>query len=128
MVNRTRARAEALAARFGPSAGAAGWESLPGLLGQARLLVNTTTLGMHGQPPLAVDVARLPPDAVVADLIYVPLQTPLIASAGAAGLRAVGGLGMLLHQAVTGFEHWFGRRPAVTPALRALVQTSIEAG
>jgi shikimate dehydrogenase len=128
VVNRTRERAEALAARFGPSVAVAGWESLPDLLGDARVLVNTTTLGMHGQPLLDVDVARLPPDAVVNDLIYVPMETPLITSATVAGLTAVGGLGMLLHQAVPGFTQWFGKRPRVTPALRALVQKSIEAG
>ena len=83
---------------------------------------------MDGQPPLDVDVSRLPAEAVVNDLVYVPMETPLIASASVAGLRAVDGLGMLLHQAVPGFAHWFGRRPAVTPALSALVQKSIEAG
>ncbi len=128
VVNRTRDRAEALAGRFGPPVAVANWDSLPRLLSGARLLVNTTTLGMHGQPPLDVDVARLSPDAVVSDLVYVPMETPLIAGAGAAGLRAVGGLGMLLHQAVVGFTHWFGARPTVTPALRAVVRQSIEAG
>ena len=127
VVNRTRARAEALAARFGPAVAIAGWESLPGLLANARMLVNTTTLGMHGQPALDVDITQLPPTAVVNDLIYVPMETPLIAGARAAGLAAVGGLGMLLHQAVPGFAHWFGRQPAVTPALSAAVQQSIEA-
>ena len=128
VVNRTRERAEALADRFGPAVAIAGWESLPRLLGTAHVLVNTTTLGMHGQPLLDIDVSRLPADAVVNDLVYVPMETPLITSASVAGLRAVGGLGMLLHQAVPGFTHWFGMRPAVTPALSALVQKSIEAG
>ena len=71
---------------------------------------------------------RLPADAVVNDLVYVPLETPLITSARVAGLRAVDGLGMLLHQAVPGFTHWFGKRPTVTPALRAIVEKSIEGG
>ncbi len=128
VVNRSRQRAEALRERFGPVVAIAGWDSLPGLLGAARVLVNTTTLGMHGQPPLDVDVARLPGDAVVSDLVYVPLETPLVASARRAGLSAVGGLGMLLHQAVPGFTRWFGQRPQVTPALTAVVQKSIEAG
>ena len=128
VVNRTRERAQALAGAFGPKVVIADWESLPRRLRQARLLVNTTLLGMHGQPLLDVDVSLLPAEAVVNDLIYVPLETPLITSARIAGLRAVGGLGMLLHQAVPGFAHWFGQRPTVTPALRAVVRKSIEAG
>ena len=128
VVNRTRERAAALAGRFGAPVAAAGWDSLPRLLGEARVLVNTTTLGMHGQPALAIDVARLPPDAVVSDLVYVPMETPLMTAAAACGLRAVGGLGMLLHQAVPGFAQWFGRRPAVTAELRARVRQSIETG
>ena len=128
VINRTRERAKALADRFGPQVAVAGWDALPRRLGKARLLVNTTTLGMHGQPLLEVDVSLLPPEAVVNDLVYVPLETPLITSARVSGLRAVGGLGMLLHQAVPGFAHWFGKLPAVTPALRAAVQKSIEAG
>jgi shikimate dehydrogenase len=104
----------------------AGAEATPALLAAARVLVNTTTLGMHGQPPLTLDVAHLADDAVVNDLIYVPLETPLVVSAHARGLRAVGGLGMLLHQAVPGFEHWFGQRPTVTPALREAVLKTFE--
>ncbi len=127
VINRTPARARALAARFGERVVAAGWAAVPGLLPGARLLVNTTTLGMHGQPPLTLDVSLLPADAVVNDLIYVPLETPLLAAARASGRRAAGGLGMLLEQAVPGFEHWFGKRPAVTPALRDAVLKSIEA-
>jgi shikimate dehydrogenase len=89
------------------------------------LLVNTTSLGMHGQPELAIDVNRLPPQAVVADLVYVPLETALLAAARARGLRTADGLGMLLHQAVRGFELWFGQRPQVTPELRALVEADL---
>ncbi len=128
VINRTRERAEALGHRFGRVVAIAGWDALPHHLGTARVLVNTTTLGMHGQPLLDVDVALLPADAVVNDLVYVPMETPLISAARVAGLTATGGLGMLLHQAVEGFAHWFGKRPSVTPALAAIVQKSIEAG
>ena len=128
VVNRTRERAKALADRFGPDVRTAAWDLLPRHLAKARFLVNTTTLGMHGQPLLEVDVSLLPPDAVVSDLVYVPLETPLVTSARVAGLRAVGGLGMLLHQAVPGFAHWFGQEPVVTPELRALVAKSVESG
>ncbi len=128
VVNRTPERAKALADRFGWRVATASWESLPGHLAAARLLVNTTTLGMHGQPLLDIDVSHLPREAVVNDLVYVPLETPLVTSARVAGLTAVGGLGMLLHQAVPGFARWFGKRPQVTQALVAAVQKSIEAG
>jgi shikimate dehydrogenase len=89
------------------------------------LLVNTTSLGMKGQPSLDIDVGLLPSHAAVADLVYVPLQTPLLAAAQARGLKTADGLGMLLHQAVRGFELWFGRRPQVTPELRALVEADL---
>ena len=85
----------------------------------ADLLVNTTSLGMAGQPPLDLDLPALPEHAVVADIVYVPLETPLLAAARARGLRIVDGLGMLLHQAVPGFARWFGVTPEVTPELRA---------
>ena len=121
IVNRTPERAAALAASFSAGVVAAGWDGLPALLRDTRVLVNTTTLGMEGQPPLDVDLSPLPDDAAVSDLVYVPLETPLVTAAKARGLRGAGGLGMLLHQAVPGFAHWFGERPAVTPALRAAV-------
>jgi shikimate dehydrogenase len=127
LVNRTAARAEVLADHFGKVIRPYGWDALATLLRGARLLVNTTTLGMEGQPPLAIDLAPLPADALVTDLVYVPLETPLLAAARALGLRAVDGLGMLLHQAAPGFERWFGRRPRVTPALRAAVLESMAA-
>ncbi|MCJ2052644.1 shikimate dehydrogenase [Methylobacterium sp. J-070] len=118
IANRTPARAEALAA-LAPGIGAAlAWDDLPAALADAGLLVNTTSLGMRGQPPLDIDLAPLPPDAAVADIVYAPLETPLLAAARRRGLAAVDGLGMLLHQAVPGFEAWFGPRPTVTPALR----------
>ncbi|WP_456304526.1 shikimate dehydrogenase [Caldovatus sediminis] len=121
LVNRTRARAEALARELGGPIGVA--ERAP--LGDAALLVNTTSLGMQGQPPLELDLAPLPAGAVVADLVYVPLETPLLAAARARGLAAVGGLGMLLHQARPGFARWFGVEPQVDAALRDFVAAGI---
>jgi shikimate dehydrogenase len=121
VVNRTAARAAALAERFGAAVMPAEPEALPALLGEADVLINTTSLGMEGQPPLEIDLAPLKQSAIVNDLVYVPLATPLLAAARARGLVAVDGLGMLLHQAVPGFERWFGARPEVTPALRAAV-------
>ena len=125
LVNRTLSRAQALAERFGDAVQAAKWEQVGELLPRARLLVNTTSLGMHGQGLLEVDVSRLPADAVVADLVYVPLETELLKAAKARGLRTADGLGMLLHQAVRGFELWFGQRPQVTPELRAIVEADL---
>jgi len=95
------------------------------LLPRAGLLVNTTSLGMHGQPALELDIGLLPSQAVVADLVYVPLQTPLLAATRARGLKTADGLGMLLHQAVRGFELWFGQRPEVTSELRSLVEADL---
>ena len=125
VVNRTQGRAEALAAHFGAPAQATPWSCLAADLREADLLVNTSVLGMAGQPPLAVDLSPLPNQAVVADIVYVPLRTPLIEAARARGLRAAEGLGMLLHQAAPGFARWFGARPTVTPALRALVEAEV---
>jgi shikimate dehydrogenase len=125
VVNRTQARAEALAAHFGGSTTALAWADLTTQLVEADLLVNASSLGMVGQPLLAVDVIALPERALVADAVYVPLRTPLIEAAGACGLRTVEGLGMLLHQAAPAFARWFGRRPVVTPALRALVEAEV---
>jgi len=125
LVNRTIDRARALADQFGEAVHPAAWDSVGPLLPRVGLLVNTTSLGMHGQPPLEIDVGLLPSAAVVADLVYVPLRTPLLAAAEARGLKTADGLGMLLHQAVRGFELWFGRRPQVTPELRALVEADL---
>jgi shikimate dehydrogenase len=125
VANRTAARAGALAAQFGAAVDPVGWDAVGDLLAGADLLVNTTSLGMHGQPALQVDIARLPRHAVVADLVYVPLVTPLLAAAAARGLKTADGLGMLLHHAVRGFELWFGRRPEVTAELRALVEADL---
>jgi shikimate dehydrogenase len=125
IVNRTAARAQALADQFGERVQPAGWDDVARLLPGAGLLVNTTSLGMSGQPPLQLDIAPLPASAVVADLVYVPLVTPLLAAAQARGLRTADGLGMLLHQAVRGFELWFGARPEVTAELRGLVEADL---
>ena len=124
-INRTPSRAEALRDRFGERLHVGRWDDLNGQLGDAALLVNTTTLGMHGQPDLAADLGRLPGHAIVADLVYVPLSTPLLKAAKARGLRTADGLGMLLHQAVGGFTLWFGKKPEVTPQLRALLEADL---
>jgi shikimate dehydrogenase len=121
ILNRTRERAEALATDLGGAIRPLAWERRSEALSQAALLINTTTLGMLGKPPLSIDLAPLPTDAVVAEIVYAPLETPLLAAARRRGHRVVDGLGMLLYQAVPGFEAWFGRRPEVTPALRDFV-------
>lgn len=121
LVNRTPERAEALARALG---GAIQLRTTPPLA-DAALLVNTTSLGMAGQPPLLLDLAPLPAHALVADIVYVPLETPLLAAARARGLTAVDGLGMLLHQARPGFEAWFGVAPAVDDELHRIVAADI---
>ena len=118
LANRTIDRARAMADQFGAQVHPVSWDEAADLLPRANLLVNATSLGMHGQGALELDIGRLPPQAVVADLVYVPLQTPLLAAARARGLQTADGLGMLLHQAVRGFELWFGRRPEVSLAGR----------
>jgi shikimate dehydrogenase len=125
LANRTIERARVLADQFGANVHPVPWDAIDALLPRTGLLVNTTSLGMHGQPALGLDVGLLPPHAIVADLVYVPLKTPLLAAARARGLKTADGLGMLLHQAVRGFELWFGRRPEVTPELRALVEADL---
>ena len=125
IVNRTRERADALAATFGERVQSVPWSALGETLAGAKLFVNATSLGMSGQPPLQLDVRALPNDAVVADNVYVPLQTPLLREARARGLRTADGLGMLLHQAVGGFARWFGQKPEVTAELRALVEADL---
>jgi shikimate dehydrogenase len=124
VVNRTRSRAEALRERFGKQVHPANWGD-DTVLDNAGLLVNATTLGMERQPDLAVDLGRLPGHAVVADLVYAPLVTPLLRSAAARGLRSADGLGMLLHQAVRGFALWFGKTPVITAELRALLEADL---
>jgi shikimate dehydrogenase len=125
VANRTLDRARALADQFGETVHPIAWDTIGKTLPRAGLLVNTTSLGMQGQPALELDSGLLPPHAIVADLVYVPLETRLLAAARARGLRTADGLGMLLHQAVRGFELWFGRRPEVTPELRALVEADL---
>ena len=125
LANRTTQRAQALADQFGATGLPMEWSKLSDVLPRAGLLVNTTSLGMTGQPSLDIDLTPLPADAVVADLVYVPLETPLLMAAKARGLKTADGLGMLLHQAVRGFELWFGERPAVTSELRKMVEADL---
>ncbi|RWA58240.1 shikimate dehydrogenase [Mesorhizobium sp.] len=127
IVNRTLARAEELSHRFGAGVTAHGADAVGDLLADAGLLVNTTALGMHGNEGLSADPAGLPDHAIVTDIVYVPLETPLLAAARGRGLWTVDGLGMLLHQAVPGFERWFGTRPEVTAELRRMIVADIEA-
>jgi shikimate dehydrogenase len=117
VANRTRTRAEALA-RDLPELRVLDWANRGDALADHAMLVNTTSLGMTGQPELEIPLNRAPPHLVVADLVYVPLETPLLAAARARGLHAVDGLGMLLHQARPGFAAWFGTDPAVDVELR----------
>jgi shikimate dehydrogenase len=126
VANRTYDRAVAMRERFGEAVVPARWEDIPRLLKDAKLLINTTSLGMKDQPPLDVDISGLAADAVVSDIIYVPLTTPLLAAAQARGLKTANGLDMLLHQAVRGFELWFGKRPEVTRELFDLLAADIQ--
>jgi shikimate dehydrogenase len=125
VANRTLARAEAIRQTFGERVRPIRWEEIGTALADAALLINTTTLGMKGQPALAVDVTRLPDHAIVADLVYVPVLTPLLSAAKDRGLRTADGLGMLLRQAVRGFALWFGKEPEVTAELRALIAADL---
>jgi shikimate dehydrogenase len=124
VVNRNVERAQVLAKRYGKAVRAARWEEMTGLLGAAGILVNTTAAGMTGQPPLEVNL-RCADSTVIAELVYDPLETGLLKLARDRGLRTADGLGMLLHQAVRGFELWFGVKPEVTPELRALVEADL---
>lgn len=126
VINRTPARAEALARHFGPKVVAHGLTEVATAIRDASVVVNTTTLGMIGSDPIDLDLGVLNRDTVAADIVYVPLETPFLARARARGLRTVDGLGMLLHQAVPGFERWFGVRPEVTETLRAILVADIE--
>jgi shikimate dehydrogenase len=126
VVNRTVARAVELADQFGPGVTAHPPDAATDLLADTDLLVNTTALGMHGNAEIAVDPTTLPDRAIVTDIVYIPLETPLLAAARRRGLKTVDGLGMLLHQAVPGFERWFGRRPEVDAELRRLIVGDLE--
>ncbi len=121
LVNRSLPRAREIAQHYGPRVHPLPWTAASEALAGAGLLVNATSLGMAGQPPLDLALDGLPAAAPVCDIVYVPLETPLLAAARARGNPVVDGLGMLLHQAVPGFERWFGRRPEVDEALRAAV-------
>jgi shikimate dehydrogenase len=127
LANRTGDRARALAQSFGSRVSVVPWEDRNRALAGCGLLVNATSLGMTGKRPLDLDLSALPKDATVADIVYSPLETPLLAAAKARGNRIVDGLGMLLHQAVPGFERWFGVRPKVTAELRAHVAAHLGA-
>ena len=125
VANRNFARAQALAERFGGAVHPARWDEIGRHLSTAGLLVNATSLGMQGYPPLDLTIENLPANAVVADLVYAPLVTPLLVAARKRALRTADGLGMLLHQAVRGFSLWFGVTPKVTAELRALVEADL---
>lgn len=124
ITNRTRERAEALAQEFGSRVRVVDWKERNPAMAGVRLLVNTTTQGMHGQPALEVALDDLPPGALVSDLVYIPQETPLLAAAGQRGHRTVGGLGMLINQARPAFQAWFGVMPEVTADLLAAVQAT----
>ncbi len=121
IVNRTRSRADALRDQFGARVESHDWTRIPDLMSDVALIVNTTSLGMVGQPPLVLDLSRLSPPTVVTDIVYKPLETDLLVQARAMGCETVDGLGMLLHQAVPGFERWFGHTPNVDDDLRQAV-------
>lgn len=119
IINRTFERAENLAELFGKKCQAHKWDQLPALLSQTDFIVNTTSIGMAGsEASMMPDLSTLPKSAIVTDIVYTPLETPFLKSANELGLKTVDGLGMLLHQAVPGFEKWFGVRPEVTYELR----------
>jgi shikimate dehydrogenase len=125
LANRTFERARQLASEFGPSVQPVEWDEREGALSGAALLVNTTSMGMTGQPPLEIALDGLADTAVVSDIVYAPLETDLLAQARRRGLTCVDGLGMLLHQARPAFRDWFGPMPKVTPELRRKIEASL---
>jgi shikimate dehydrogenase len=125
LVNRTRERADTLAREFGPSVTVLDWTDRHRALGGTTLLVNSTSQGMIGQPALDLSLDTLPSIALVADLVYIPLETPLLAAARRRGNPTVDGLGMLLHQACIAWRLWFGLDPEVTPELRATIEATL---
>ena len=125
LCNRTLVRAQALAKDFGASVQAVPWERRHDALDGAAMLVNATSQGMIGQPPLDLALDRLPKSALVNDIIYIPKETPLLAAARARGNRTVSGLGMLLHQGVPAWKAWFGIEPKVTAELRAAIEATL---
>ena len=126
VINRTVERASELSDRFGNGTTAHGWDSVNEHAQDAELVVNTTSLGMGGNGDIPLDISLLPATALVTDIVYVPLQTPLLAAAASRGLSTVDGLGMLLHQAVPGFARWFGVRPTVNEDLRQVIVSDLE--
>ncbi|AKI02902.1 shikimate dehydrogenase [Hoeflea sp. IMCC20628] len=127
VVNRTASRASTLAERFGPCVSAHGLENLADVIKGANLFVNTTTLGMAGTEVPPIDFTTMASDALVTDIVYIPLETPILAMAKHQGVATTDGLGMLLHQAAPGFQKWFGVKPVVTPELRQLIISDMEA-
>jgi len=125
VINRTLARAEVLARDFGPPVVAVAWEERHRALERVATLVNTTSQGMTGQPPLDLALDALPPSALVCDIVYVPMETPLLAAARRRGHRTVDGLGMLLHQARPAWKAWFGLEPEITADLRRAVEATL---
>ena len=121
LANRSPKKADALAEKFGPRIEVVDWSARDTATGGAATIVNTTSLGMPGNPPLEISLADAPATALVTDIVYAPLETPLLTAARARGLTTVDGLGMLLHQARPGFRAWFGVDAFVTPALRRAV-------
>jgi shikimate dehydrogenase len=121
LANRSRDKAQALAAHFGPRVEPVDWAARDAAIGSAAIIVNATSLGMTGNPPLELALEDAPATTLVTDIVYAPLETPLLAAARARGLATVDGLGMLLHQARPGFRAWFGVDPPVTRALRRAV-------
>lgn len=127
VANRTFDRAQALAVHFGDCVQAIGWDARSRAARDCAVIVNATTIGMKGEGSLGMDLSAVRSGAVAADIVYVPLETQFLKDARAAGMRTVDGLGMLLHQAVPGFEKWFGVRPEVTDELRRIIVADIEA-
>ncbi|UVC08466.1 shikimate dehydrogenase [Rhizobium sp. TH2] len=126
VLNRTEARGQELADRFGPRVHAGPMAALAERLSGADLFVNTTSLGMDDSDAIDIDFTAMRSGALVTDIVYVPLITPILMQAKAQGMKIADGLGMLLHQAVPGFEKWFGQRPEVTPEIRALIISDME--
>lgn len=126
LTNRTMARAESVVAEFGSKIKVISWDEKADHLASCGLLVNTTSLGMAGSEPLNLNIDTLPDTAICYDIVYAPLETELLKNARTKGAIAIDGLGMLLHQAVPGFEKWFGHRPAVTTELRDLIIADLQ--
>jgi shikimate dehydrogenase len=124
LINRTPARAKALERELGGPIQALAWENREAALDSVAMLINTTSQGMMGEPPLELSLDALPATALVSDIIYIPRETPLLAAARKRGNPSVNGLGMLLHQARPAFRAWFGIMPDVTPELRALIEAT----